>query len=595
MKKMKEDIQNFLHSVKILFAASPKYFIAKLIVTIISAVLPFAPYYLWRGLLNMLVDYVTDSRAEILSSIVLFTILYCLIQLIQSIFSSIEKVVSYKYNDEVSYYLDNILIDKMAHIDLAYFDSSKLKDKMNYTAQMMQPCTLGLLDYMLSITQQMVWLIFATIIVSQLNIVLVIIIILLTIITFLGEKFLGNKERLFRREHSKEERRLGYYRSLFFGNSLHDVKLFNLKGYFSQLYKTQWKQLYKARLNMNIKSCFINCANLILITASEICAYVSTVNKLVAGVIGVGDVTYYVSIATQFRSRLSWLLGDINGYRQTSLDFSDVQNFINMKPVLEKQGTLSPSLCPRIEFCNVSFKYPNAENWVLKQCSFIIEPGEVVGLVGLNGSGKSTIVKLLCRFYDPIEGNIFIDGIDAREYDIVKLRALFSVMFQDFCTYSFTLRESIALSDLTRINDNNALMDACKKSHVSEFCKDWDKGIDEELTRQFSPTGKELSTGQWQRIALARAFFRETFVALLDEPSASLDPIAEHDVFTKFLQLSEQKSVLLISHRLSSITLADRIIVLENGHIIENGSHDTLLKQKGRYAYLFNLQAKKYN
>ena len=138
-------------------------------------------------------------------------------------------------------------------------------------------------------------------------------------------------------------------------------------------------------------------------------------------------------------------------------------------------------------------------------------------------------------------------------------------------------------------------MDACKKSHVSEFCKDWDKGIDEELTRQFSPTGKELSTGQWQRIALARAFFRETFVALLDEPSASLDPIAEHDVFTKFLQLSEQKSVLLISHRLSSITLADRIIVLENGHIIENGSHDTLLKQKGRYAYLFNLQAKKYN
>ena len=383
MNRIKKDIQNFLHSVKILFAASPRYFVAKLIVTVISAVLPFVPFYLWRGLLNALVDYVTDGTTEILTTIIVFTILYCLIQLIQSVFSSINKVVSYKYNDEVSYYLDNILIEKMAHIDLAYFDSSELKDKMNYTAQMMQPCTLGLLDYMLSVIQQMVWLIFATIIVIQLNIVLVMIIILLTVITFLGEQFLQNKERIFKRENSKAERPLGYYQGLFFGNTLNDVKLFNLKEYFSRLYKIQWDQLRNARFNMDIKSCLINCVNLILITVGEVCAYISTINKLIAGVIGVGDITYYVSIATQFRSRLSWFLADINGYRQVSLDFSDVQSFIEMKPILEKHGDLSPSPCPHIEFCNVSFKYPNAENWVLQRCSFVVEPGEIVGLVVL--------------------------------------------------------------------------------------------------------------------------------------------------------------------------------------------------------------------
>ena len=281
-------------------------------------------------------------------------------------------------------------------------------------------------------------------------------------------------------------------------------------------------------------------------------------------------------------------------FGKNSKELNDVRSFVEMKPLLEKSGTKTPSKNPRIEFKNVSFRYPNAENDVLSHCSFMINPGEVVGLVGLNGSGKSTIVKLLCRFYDPTDGQILIDGIDNKEFDIVKLRALFGVLFQDFVTYSFSLRENVALSDLSRISESEAIKKACDDSNASDFVNGWENGIDEVLTRRFDKQGKELSGGQWQRVSLARAFFRNAPVILLDEPSAALDPIAEHQIFEDFANISQNKSAVLISHRLSSITLSDKILVLEDGHIIEQGSHKDLLEQNGRYAHLFNLQASKY-
>lgn len=252
-----------------------------------------------------------------------------------------------------------------------------------------------------------------------------------------------------------------------------------------------------------------------------------------------------------------------------------------------------PAGNPKIEFKDVSFRYPSGDHDVLSHCSFTIEQGETVGLVGLNGCGKSTIVKLMCRFYDPSSGEILIDGVSNKEYDIVKLRELFGVLFQDYVRYSFSLRENVALSKLEKKDCDADILRACSQSRI-DFIKDWENGIDENLTRRFDRNGKNLSGGQWQRISLARAFFRDAPIILLDEPSASLDPVAEHQIFEDFSKISESKSAVLISHRLSSITLADKILVLENGHIIEQGSHDDLLRRDGRYAYLFNLQASKY-
>jgi len=315
---------------------------------------------------------------------------------------------------------------------------------------------------------------------------------------------------------------------------------------------------------------------------------------LTQGLIAVGDISYYISLLVQFRSAFMGIFEMLVRYDDISDKIDDVREFLEMSPIIEKSGTIKPSENPEIIFDNVSFCYPNSGDYVLKNCSFKINQGDTFGLVGLNGSGKSTIVKLLCRFYDPTDGEILIDGINSKEYDIASLRKLFGVLFQDYVHYSFSLRENIAMSDITNKDNTDRIMDACRRSKVTDFIQDWEKGLDSNMTRKFDSNGKELSGGQWQRVSLARAFFRDAPTALLDEPSAALDPVAEHEIFEDFANISKGKSAILISHRLSSITLCDKILVLEDGRIIEQGSHKELLNVNGRYAYLFNLQASKY-
>lgn len=420
------------------------------------------------------------------------------------------------------------------------------------------------------------------------------VVILMCIPSVIGNKKANDIEYRFKKDIEKPRRKLEYYKSLFFESSRQEIRLYNLKDYFRLLYENVWKQWNKGNFAVSIKKGIINTFALIVLAINEIIVYGLAVSKLIVGEIAVGDVAYYISILSQFRSDFSSLCDRITMFERNSKEISDVREFVEMKPNLEKSGTKIPSQHPRIEFRNVSFKYPYSETYVLKDCSFVIECGQTIGLVGLNGSGKSTIVKLLCRFYDPTDGQILIDGTDNREYDIAALRKCFGVMFQDFVRYSFSLRENVALSDISASRDDDRIKKACISGRVTDFIGDWENGIDENLTRRFDSKGKELSGGQWQRICLARTFFRNAPIILLDEPSASLDPIAEHEIFKDFAAISKDKSAVLISHRLSSITLADKIFVLSGGYIIEQGTHDELLRQSGEYARLFNLQASKY-
>ena len=262
--------------------------------------------------------------------------------------------------------------------------------------------------------------------------------------------------------------------------------------------------------------------------------------------------------------------------------------------MVQKNGVLTLDKIQKIEFSHVYFRYPGKENYVLEDCSFTMEAGQQIGLVGENGCGKSTIVKLILRLYDVEEGEILLNGIDIMEYDIEKYRAMFSVLFQDFIKYSFTLRENVSLSDIEKSDNDERIKDALSKSEMSELVSTWDKGLETPLTRSFEPDGKELSGGQWQRIALSRVFFADRDFVILDEPSASLDVFAEEKIFRQFQQLSGNRSSIIISHRLSSIVAADKILVLKNGRILEQGKHKELLSKNGYYSELFYAQAQSY-
>jgi ATP-binding cassette subfamily B protein len=326
----------------------------------------------------------------------------------------------------------------------------------------------------------------------------------------------------------------------------------------------------------------------------EIVTVVFSIIEVVGGRIGIGDLQFNISMISRLRGQTQSLMADINRFIVNNTRLSELQEFINLKPDIEKSGNLTPANNPKIEFKNVSFHYPNSEKYVLKNCSFIINPNEKIGLIGLNGAGKSTIIKLLFRFYDPQDGVIEVDGFDIKNYNVYSIRKIFGVLFQDYVTYCLPLREIIALSDFSNRFDENRLNDVGEMSGFSEIIKDWEEGYDSILGRYYDDSGRDLSGGQWQLLGLARAYFKKSNYMILDEPSASLDPISEDRIFEQLYRLSDGKSSVTISHRLSNTMLADKILVIDDGHIIEQGSHTKLLKQEGKYAHLFNLQASKY-
>lgn len=592
MNKIKEYLKNIGYASKIIWAASKKYFILKFLLSLVSSMLPYLPLFLWRELINALVEAIGGNAEPLVQKIWWLTMLYCAVMLMEKLLDTVSDLVSFKYNDAINYYLDNAMIDKVSAIDLAFFDSSDLNDKLDNAWDLMYS-TKNMVSFVFDMLQRTIRLIISFSLVLTLSLWLVPVVIILCIPSVIGDRKVNDMNYRFEKDYTKSHRKLEYYKDLFFEGACSEVRLYHLRDYFSSLYTDIWELWDKAVHAKNIMVCLINIASLVLLTVNEVIVYILSVIKLIAGEIAVGDVAYFVSLLTQFRQDFTSLCYRINMFSKNTKELNDVRSFVEMEPLLEHGGTMIPAGNPKIEFKDVSFRYPSGDHDVLSHCSFTIEQGETVGLVGLNGCGKSTIVKLMCRFYDPSSGEILIDGVSNKEYDIVKLRELFGVLFQDYVRYSFSLRENVALSKLEKKDCDADILRACSQSRI-DFIKDWENGIDENLTRRFDRNGKNLAGGQWQRISLARAFFRDAPIILLDEPSASLDPVAEHQIFEDFSKISESKSAVLISHRLSSITLADKILVLENGHIIEQGSHADLLRRDGRYAYLFNLQASKY-
>jgi ATP-binding cassette, subfamily B, bacterial len=245
------------------------------------------------------------------------------------------------------------------------------------------------------------------------------------------------------------------------------------------------------------------------------------------------------------------------------------------------------------EFRNVSFRYPGSPRLILNRLNFHLRPGERVALIGENGEGKTTIVKLLTRLYDPVEGQVLLDGIDLREYDLDDLYREIGVIFQDFMRYEMTARENIAVGRIEQVNDSRSLQESAQKSMAADVLRKLPAGFDQMLGRRFDG-GVDLSGGEWQKVALARAYLRDAQVLILDEPTSALDARSEYEVFKRFAELTAGKMALFISHRFSTVRMADRIVVLEKGQIAEEGDHDTLTSLGGRYAEMLELQAASY-
>lgn len=581
--------KNVWFGIKTCFLASKFYFSMKLIILMFTTLIPLVNLWLWKEVLNGIVDFGNSKQ-----TVIVCLVIYLALQLATYLIDQFDNYVQDRYSDELKFYIEEQMMDKTSRMDLSFFDSAKMGDKVRHARN-------NFLTMM-----NMSWLVF-DIISAFINVVATLIIVCtykwwlgLVTLVLLIPFMIYNKKRTERKlqmekEQLRDNRKKDYYRDVFFNDNVQfEVKLNNIGSYFIGKYKETWQKLYKINKTEDIKHNIINTLIMIINVSSEFLVLTVSVFDVVNKHIGIGDLQYNLSMVSRLRSQSQMLMNKVNKFLNDNTRLIELQEFMDIEPEVEKSGTLKPSNNPKIEFCNVSFRYPNAEQYVLKDCSFTIEPHEKIGLIGLNGAGKSTIIKLMFRFYDPEEGCIKLDGVDLKEYDIYAVRKVFGVLFQDYVTYCLPLREIIALSDFDERFNDEKLKKACDISGASEVIKDWENGYDSVLGRYYADNGKDLSGGQWQLVGLARAYFKDSEYMILDEPSAALDPISEDRIFEQLYHLSEGKSSVTISHRLSNTTLADKILVIGDGHIIEQGSHFELLKQNGKYAELFNLQASKY-
>jgi len=414
---------------------------------------------------------------------------------------------------------------------------------------------------------------------------------------FLGEAHFNAQSYSLDFVRTPERRELDYVRQTAASvETAKEVKIFGLNGFLIDRYVRLATDFYAANRRLAIRRAGWGGLFTAIGTVGYYLAYAYIAWRTLAGVFSIGDLTFLAGSFRRLRTLFEGLLTSFSTTASQALYLNDLFSFFEVRPEILSPDNPRPFPQPirrGFVFEDVGFSYPDADRWAVRHLSFTLHAGEVLALVGENGAGKTTLVKLLTRLYDPDEGRILLDGHDLREYDLNALRGNMGVIFQDFVRYNLSARDNIAVGKIAARSDHARIERAARRSQADEVISRLPTGYQQMIGKRFK-NGVELSGGEWQKIAIARAYMREAAVLILDEPTAALDARSEFEVFKRFKELSDGKTAVLISHRFSSVRMADRILVLADGMVEAAGTHDQLMAQPGRYSELFELQAAGY-
>jgi ATP-binding cassette subfamily B protein len=498
--------------------------------------------------------------------------------------------------DRYMYHVSVEVMRKAAGLDLTVYEDPVFYDRLE-RARVQATDRLAMIQQMGRLIQQTVTASAYAVLLAWYSPLLLLLLVGGVIPAFIGESHFAFLTYAKNFKQTPVRRQMDYLRQV--GGSKEaakELKLFNLSEYLTERFKKLSWRIYEEDVALSRRRLFWTGLLALLAQLGYYSAYVLSIYRTIHGVYSIGGLTVITTAIMQAMSNIQQMFSTASGVADQALFLTDLLAFFEMKPAVESKPNGLPTPRPiqrGFEFRDVSFAYPGTDRRILSNFNFTLYPGERVALIGENGQGKTTVVKLITRLYDPTEGSILLDGVDLREYDLADLHSEIGVIFQDFMRYEMTARENIAMGRIEVDHADDAIEYAAKKSMASEVIARLRNGYDQMLGRRFEG-GVDLSGGEWQKVALARAYLRDAQLLVLDEPTASLDARSEFEVFERFAELTCGKMALLISHRFSTVRMADRIVVLEGGRLVEEGNHGQLLALGGRYAAMFEMEAASY-
>ena len=488
------------------------------------------------------------------------------------------------------------LMEHAAKLDIEQFEDATFYDKLERARRQTLNRTV-LMTQVMSQFQDVISLISLAAGLIIFNPWLILLLVVSVIPAFLGETHFNERSYSLVHGFTPERRELDYLRlTAASDETAKEVKLFGLSGFLTDRFRVLSDRYYADNKRLSIQRAGWGTLLAAISTVGYYAAYVVILMTTIAGGLSIGDLTFLSGSFARMRGLMETLLSRFASISQGAMYLEDFYAFFKLEPKIRAGKKSLPFPHPIKDgfvFENVGFRYQNASGWALKNLNLHIRPGEKIALVGENGSGKTTLVKLIARLYDPSEGQILLDGHPLSDYDPEDLRKEIGVIFQDFVRFQLTAGLNIATGSIADKLDQSKIAHAASMSLADSVVETLPKGYDQVIGRRFAE-GVDLSGGQWQKIALGRVYMRDAQVLILDEPTAALDARAEHEVFERFAGLSEGKTAFIISHRFSTVRMADRILVLQKGELIENGSHEELMHQAGHYSALFKLQAAGY-
>jgi ATP-binding cassette, subfamily B, bacterial len=585
-------------ALRLAWQAAPGWTIANSALLLIQGIVPVALLYLTKLVIDRVTVGLTHPQAKPeLSSLVMLLAWMAGVTLFNVVCTAVAELVSTAQAQRIQDYMQIIMHQQSLAVDLEFYEHPQYHDTLQRAQQEATYRPQSLLNNLVTFAQQLIALIAMVGLLLTLHwgmaAVLFIAAIPAGLVRLQFTRVMFNWQR--RRTHLNRQ---GDYLSwLMVGDEFaKEVRLFNLGGLFQTRFNQVRQRLYREMISLHTRQAIAQGLAQLLATSLIFAAYSFVVYQAFLGHLKIGDLVLYHEALQRGQTALRGLLTGLSNLYRDNLFLANLYEFLDLKPqiVSPAQPILaSQPMQTGIVVDRVSFQYPGTSRWALKNVSLTIRPGEVIALVGENGSGKTSLIKLLCRLYDPTSGQITFDGHNLKQMDLHHLRHQFSVIFQDYVKYYFTASENIGLGNATAWRDLDRITAAAVRSGADAVIQRLPNGYDTMLGKLFD-AGEELSIGQWQKVALARAFLRDSQIIVLDEPTSAMDAKAEAEVFQTFRDLLNQQTAILISHRLSTAKLADRIYVLDQGEMIEAGSHTQLMAQNGAYARLFNLQASSY-